>query len=534
MMNKSLSTGFVLFALVAAMLVSASCGGTSSREDWLVVAGDDTLFVDDARIVWEGMSLEARTMFLEGSNPSEALVTAMARKALIESEIREQGILSEPDLAAFRHLWVGIESGIVSRRLHIAIEREALSEDDILFFTRHFGDMVWYTANPGTEDEISNGPSQLVLLEYFAVARQLEASEPGDVFPGPDRVRYRLDSLAAPDSLTLAEMLPDSAALVEEASVFISQQRTRDWYLALQDSLPSAFGIAVDTSLVISLAGYYSGTDAVDFSAVVIASELGDWAVIDLMRAVSFIDTRMPGDPRLESWLTFVISNVIMHDYFRYSLAIEDPVRFDSLLAEADRYVMELAVDTLFKREVENRIQITTADIEAEFNSQTSPVVTEEMRIYSTAVVSAAQLTALENLEDISSFLSGLPGYSEISVPGSDIGLTRPLRAADIPGGYGAVLFQQDSGDTLSWTGPFDIPGSEDKLFWRLVEVIPSRCASMAEITPLLEESVRNRLLQERVEQWVTELENRHGMMINNALIERLPENPGSWSSESL
>lgn len=534
-MKTSQIASSVLILSAAALLLVQACGGSSGREDWLVIAGEDTLFVDDARVQWEGIRLVARQMFLESPDPRELLVVTMARKALISNEIREQGIPSEPGMVAFRELWIAAECEIVFRGAQTSLEKESITEEDIRFYTDYYGYRICYTENPGSDDEAALGPVLLVHHKYFSVARQLAEMEPGDVVAGPEGVvMYRFDSLEPPDSVSRAAPTTDSTALQEQALLFISNQKARDWYLELQESLPETCDLQIDTSLVVKLAGHYSGTESIDFSSVIFTSTLGDWTVIDLMRAVSFINTRAQRNPRLESSIYYVINSVLMHSYFRNAIAENNPAQFDSLQAEADNYVMSLAVDTLYSREVLNRVLVRSGDIEDEFNMQDPPAVTQELRVFRTAVVAPAMMPGLENSADIGAFLVEMPGYSELARQGADSCVTRPLSVFAVPGEIGEELFQLSAEDTLSWNGPSSIPGSEEKIFWQLIEVIPSRFATVEELTPHLEQSAFMRLTEERVDQWVMELEEKHGLLINTALIETLPEDPGVWYSDSL
>lgn len=65
---------------------------------------------------------------------------------------------------------------------------------------------------------------------------------------------------------------------------------------------------------------------------------------------------------------------------------------------------------------------------------------------------------------------------------------------------------------------------------FRLREILPPREATLEEASDSLREQIRAEKAESRLEEWMTELEQRYGLRINDAILDRLPPDPALWT----
>ncbi len=121
------------------------------------------------------------------------------------------------------------------------------------------------------------------------------------------------------------------------------------------------------------------------------------------------------------------------------------------------------------------------------------------------------------------------PQYSHIN-PNTYPQITRPLSVSQVPGFHGEEIFLIDPADTNSWLGPLGLYDGGELCMFRLIEVIPERNARYDEIEDQLYVMARNRLEEQTTVDVMRELEEKYGLIINEDILEKLPEDLSSWA----
>lgn len=521
-------------AVLIAATVTAGCAGPSSSaaDPWLIAVDGDTAYVSDLAEVWAGMDEAARAAFRSRENPVEHMVESYTGKMLLDRELSESGILTDPETVSFGRSWLRLKASQLARDHFLRTAESSVSGADIQFFRDHMGKTVWFTFHPGTDSSEGRGPEHLPELDR-RLALHLDTMSVGQTGEYSNDVRVRLDSVFTTDPSLVAETLADTAHVNSMAVSRIAGAGVRRWIDGVKSSFNSILSVHIDSSAVERLAAFYSG-ESEFVEEPVISSALGDWTSSELRAEIDFRSTRVLVQPSSVGWQYYLIDNLFLQSYLADTLEKAAPDILDSLRTEADEYMKDLALENLYHERIESQVSVESSLIEEMYRGLQEPLMIGEQRILQAVTFPGDSIIAYrEAIEEdrLEEFISGLEGFDHLAAEPGSSQYTVPLARSEVPGGYGDMVFGLEPSDTAVWVGPLPMPEGMGQVMFRLVDVLPPREAGLEEATPALENIIRTRLEEEATVRWMEELREKYRPVVNREVLDSLPDDPDRWQS---
>jgi len=524
-------TSFV--CILTLLLVTAGCSGpTVDRSTWLISIGEDTLTVGTVGEAWNRMGDNQRELFLSKDNTIGEYIVTYGRKVLLEKELEFTGYLDNDSLLLFTSMWLNENLAEAGRRSLFNSVVENVSADEIDFFLGYLGRTVLFTENPGTENEQFSGPVHLPTLsrEMIALIDTLPFGEMGTTESGIEIV---VDSIMIADSALIAQALADTINARGNAANSIASARFEQMEVDLRESMIIDYNLSVDSTALRQLQLYYvQGSETPSLETVIIDSDLGSWTVFNLMDQVSYYQNRYSVDPADDNWI--VVFTEVLH-YNRYCRNIfeeEFPEKADSIVALSERNLLDMASELFYDDMIQSTVTVTVEDMQELFNSLEEPLTIPEKRVLQAVILPRDSQPAYRRMtpEEREQFHSSLPGFPYLSADTANPQITRPLTLDEVPAFHGEEIFLIDPSDTTTWLGPLDMYGGTQMCLFRLVDVIPERNALFEEVQDDLQIMTRNKLEEQTTIEVMQGLEEKYGIIINEEILDKLPEDPGTWA----
>ncbi|MBN1434141.1 peptidyl-prolyl cis-trans isomerase [Candidatus Fermentibacterales bacterium] len=521
------AAGLVLLgALTAAAVISGCARRPPAASDWLIISAGDTISVHEAGIAWTSLSPDERRELLSGRNPVGDFVLAIGRNRLVTAECERLGITVSPAVlarAAARNR--ALRAQVCLDLMEAAISGE-FSPADLDAFRSVSNSFVIWAHSPG---ETGSRVVDAAIIEAEDLRAILE--------PGADSTMMTpagmllLDSLVPRyhrDAMHIEDSLPERAVRQQMASRRLEALLASELRLAGIDSLVRDARPALHALL---------SEEAGNADILVSSDALGTLRVLDLrvehgMQAAMEELRHTGSTDRLEE----LLRRALLDSYLSICLARDYPAAsdsLDSLLADAS--VMLIAADSLYALCVSGSISITEADILRYFETMPEPIVIPETRVFmlahlpDSAALADYRVAMAAGHGDEYLSAAGGPASTYPMVPGT--GMTLPLLRQQLPYACSAILFSLGPSDTSAWHGPYELVSPPGHLMARLVEIRPAHEASLEEARRQVELGVRTTREAERFTRWMVELEQRHGLQVNDSVLNGLPADPSAWVS---
>ena len=518
---------------VLGLLLFSSCSDRArAGEPWLACFDGDTITVADAAVHWSALDAEQREYYLESEDPGEVFVTSLSMMYIFQEYVEREGYTSIPLFQSYRNSWLRTESSL-TRREHMRDEiLSGLTPEHLQFFSVHLADTVWLSLEADSIPSKEIGFFRLSDIPYpLAVA--LDSLTEGDALEMESGAGIRLDRIvrgepASPAGLLAHDGTPDSTAawlLTEGRLRFLNQF---DTFL-----FTAEFDVSVDTTSVLEVAAYFDGRIDTLATDIVLTSSLLTCTASELASEMTFYQTRLPLRANDPVWAMMTLDNVILQTIRMRELFSTDPAAMDSLEELADRYLVELALDSVYSDSVTGLLLMTPQELEYEYANMDTCLMIPEKRIllalhlpfdredaWGAAVSTGSQDSYADDLE-------GLPF---LFPDGTVARITGPLTLEDIPLNNREAVFGSPAGDT-SFIGPLPSTYIEGFELYRVLEVQPEHPAEMDEIRSQLRSSALIRLEVQRGEEWIAGLKDEYGFTLNDDILDELPADPGLWVS---
>lgn len=519
-MNKSILSAALFFATI---LTQSSCKPVNESDPWLIVVGNDSFALPELTTAWSELDISQHDSFLSSDVPAEAFFESFLGKIVLLHELEYSGYLSTPSTIAFGEAWLRLENAILVSRLMQSEITDSLTLEDIERYTTMPPDKVWFTEEPGTDRETIHLSMELRALP-LDIHDHLVSLSPGSSEMNTQGVVIRLDSIAYYDPL------PDTNTRDGSVDTFhISMERLRLFMSRTLQAASREYSLSVDSSLLKTFA-LQMLEDHQD--EIIIHSSYRNWNAAELQYEINFLDSRMPVRHNSFEWLNSLAESMILYAALLEYSETFYPEKLDSLLIEKESYYLNLALDIMYKEQISDKIVVDSSDIEEQYALLQEPFMFEERRVLETAILPDNRLTELEHYviegiqEEIVTSLQPLERLSDNNLAPR---ISRPMRLVEIPAHLGDTVFLLAASDTLSWHGPFPIDEVDGSILFRLAGVVPSRMAEVDEITYDLSVMARKRLEEQAVTNWIIELREKHGVIINEEALHQLPADPNLW-----
>ncbi|MBD3369579.1 hypothetical protein GF402_04360 [Candidatus Fermentibacteria bacterium] len=514
--------------LFSALPVLAGCGASPKGDSWLFVVGEDTVTVSEAGEIWRKMEPSFRARLSSSDDTRGEFVVLAAKRQMVKAECERLGLYQSPPLVARAEAVYRRKAVTAARDLLGARMADSISPDDVEAFRNRIGTTVWYTLIDPVQGATSTGPVHLPEAEPELVPI-LENMGTGDTVELESGGLLVLDSLVRTDRELVRESLADTARIERLATSRLSSAATH----RLLDSLEAQAlaRCSVDIDAINELAEWFSRREGSRPDVDVVSGEFLDLGSSEMVQAIRVESESKPVQPSNPGWLSFFAERAIVREALARWLQRTAQDVADSLREEADSYLARQAADSLYGIYVAERIDVDSPMVREEYELQDSLPTVPERRRFVMATVDD------EHVEDIAELIStgsldslneALQPLRKLSVSRTGL-LTRPLRQDEIPGDHGSALFELEPEDTLGWYGPSRISDYPVSLVARLVDVLPAHESTFEEAYPTLELKVRLRLEQQRLSNWMMELEEQYGLVVNEEIVSALPEDPALW-----
>ena len=525
-------SALTLIALTIVTFISGCSGTKVDSTTWLIAIEEDTLTVGDVGETWKNMNDNQRDMFISRDNTIGEFIVTRGRKALLEKELEATGYMNDDFLLAYSSAWMNQKCGEAARRYLFEIEVENVGEDEIDFFVSHLGRTVLFTMNPGSDTEEVSGPIHLPELpaEIVGLLDTLAMGESGITLSG---IEVRLDSAVTADSSLISQVLADTAAVRSDAANAIANRRFQAIEDSLKLTLQTDFNINVDSTALQQLKLFYAGeTESPSDETVIVESDLVSLTALDLKNEISYYQNRYSVDPADANWISVFIEFLLYNNYCRDILENECPETIDSLYAESEKNLLDMASEVFYDDRIHSTVNVTREDMEDLFESLEEPLTIPEKRVLQAVHMHRDSLAVYRNMtpDEREQYLLQLPGFEYLAADSAYPHITRPLLPNDVPGFHGDDVFLIDPTDTTNWLDPQELYGGTELCMFRLIEVIPERNATFDEVEDDLQIMTRNKLEEQATLNVIRELEEKYGMIINEDILDKLPEDPGSWT----
>ncbi|OPL18147.1 MAG: hypothetical protein AVO35_06485 [Candidatus Aegiribacteria sp. MLS_C] len=519
--------------LTLQLLVLAACGGPELHSGtWLLVLGADTLTVGDLGEAWTAMEPNQREVFTEKENTVGEFIVTYGRRLLLEKELEAGGYLTDPEMVSMADSWLRETIGVEFRRILYEAEEEAVTQEQVDEFMDRLGVMAYFTIDPGTEEEMNYGPVHMPSLpeDMLVLMDSLENGMTGTSRTG---LVIRLDSIGTADSVSMAALMADTAALRRNIISNIANREYNREYDELMASLNEDEVLLLDTAALEAVAGFHTGEGQMPSEeTILMETGTGSITVGDLQDEMSYYSGRYSSfDPADTAWLLTLLELIHYNGYAFSVISGEHAEVLDSLEAERDVYLLEIAAEEFYTDTIASGVTVTEADMRDFFENMEEPLTVPETRSLQAVRMPRDSATVLMSLpeEQRDERLAGMEGFPMLAADPENPQMTRPLEVTEIPGFYGDEVFLMDPLDTLSWLGPLELYSSNEVCMFRLLEVFPEREATFEEIQDRIMTMTRSRLEEQATVDVMRRLEDRYGMMINEDILSQLPEDPALW-----
>ena len=506
------------------------CSGSGpDKSTWLIVIGEDTLTVGDLGEAWRRLGDDQRELFTSKDNTVGEYIVTYGRKVLLQDELEAAGYLNDDLLISSGRSWFNEKCSEAGRRYLYNKELENVSEDDIDFFVDHLGMTVFYTVNPGSEDEETLGPLQLSLLPV-EIVQLFDSLGTGNTGLSQSGFEVRLDSVITADSTVIAQTLQDTVAIRRNTANAIASARFKESENQLALSLES--DMHIDSTALDQLSLYYSGeSESPAPETVLLSSNLVDLTASEMKNEILYYQNSYSIDPAEPGWLYLFIEFLNTNAYYKDLLERESPGTIDSLNVELEKYLLNNASDKFYSDRIQSLVEVTRADMQELFDNLEEPLTIPEKRVLQAVYMERDSLAEYRHMtdEEREKFLLRMPGFIHFAADPDHPQITRPLQLNDVPGFHGEEVFMMDPADTITWLGPLELYGGPQVCMFRLIEVLPERNATFDEVEDQLRAMTRNKLEEQATVQVIQELEDKYGMAVNEDILDKLPEDPGSW-----
>ena len=530
---KFINPSSVAIIMLTIISLIAGCSGSSvDRTTWLIVVGEDTISVGDAGEAWNQLGERQRELFISKDNTVGEYIVTYGRKALLQLELAEAGYLDDHLLLLSKGAWLNSKLSEAARKLLYERILETIGEDEIDFFLNYLGRHVLYTMNPGSASEQTLGPVHIPLLpaDLIVLLDSLSFGEVGIMESG---IEIRLDSIVTADSSLILQALSDTVTVRLNAASSIATRR----YQVMEDSLKQSFhtdyNLIVDSTVLGQLVLYYS--EEAEFptgETLAFSSDLGSLTVEEIRGEIAYLQNRQMINPSDTIWMNGFIDLLLFNFYSLDLLESESPEFVNTLREESEKYLLDIASEEFYEDRIQSTVTVTTEYMEDLFDNLEEPFTIPEKRILQAIYMPEDSVDAYRHLtqDEQNEFRLRMPGFVNLAADSAHPQITEPLSVTQVPGFHGDDVFLIDPADTASWMGPLHLYDGGLMCMFRMIEVIPQRNATFAEVEDQLYMMARNRLEEQATVDVIRELEERYGLVINEDILDKLPEDLGSWA----
>lgn len=513
----------ITIQLCLPIFIAAVCCGCG-RPSWLARSRCGSVSMSDACRSWEELDQTRRDYYLDAENPGEEFVESMAMLQILEDVAENSGYNGSDRVTSFRESWLRTEAFIAwTEKKHREIV-SGLTEEDMEFFAVFHADTAWITMFVDSRPDIETGLGFFTLPELpRSVASALQGIQEGASISFEEGIRLRLDRIAHSSA---PRIIADSGSMWT-----IAQGQIRFLNLTALGREKLVNDTFIDTTAVLEVSRYFAGTiDTLSSDTVLLSRNLAITAD-QLALELEFFQTRLPVRPWEPFWVMMTLDNCILQAIRARELSEINPVLYDSLRLDADRFGIETALESLYEDSVTSKVYITGDDIMSEYSLLEETVTIPEKRVLLALHLPPGQsdafVRALEagNADEFADSLEGLP-FLFPNEPVSRI--TGLLSMQDLPYGHGELVFSLPSGDN-SWIGPLQSVHMTGSMIYRVLEISPEHIAQPDEIMPLLRQKAMERCEAMRSEEWMQALKLDYGFQLNIDTIAALPRDPGLW-----
>ncbi len=522
-------------ALITLIILSliGGCSGTGvDRTTWLIVVEEDTISVGDVGEAWNRLGESQRELFTSKDNTIGEYIVTYGRKALLQLELSDAGYLDDHLLLSSSEAWLNAKLSEAARRFLYEKELEIVGDDEIDFFLSYLGRHVLYTTNPGSDIEETSGPIHLVLLPADMI-RFFDTLAIGEVGITESGNEIRLDSIMIADSLLIAQALADTVAIRASAANAIATRRFQEMEDSLKKSFHTDYNLSVDSAAMEQLRLHYSEeAEFLTWETVIFSSDLGSLTAEEMRDEIAYYRNHHIGNPADSAWIHGFIDIILFNFYSSDLLENDSPELVDSLRTESVKYLLDIASEEFYNDRIQSTVTVTRADMDDLFENLEEPFTIPEMRILQAIHMPKDSIIVYRGLtqDERDEFILRMPGFEHLAADSAKPQITRPLSVSQVPGFHGDEVFLIDPSDTSSWLGPMDLFDGSLICMFRLIEVIPERNARFDEVEDQLRVMTRNRLEEQATMDVILELEEKYVLVINEDILEKLPEDPGSWA----
>lgn len=529
--NES-TAGFI--SLIVLFLLIGCSGSDTNRTTWLIVVGEDTVSVGEVGETWNGLDDGQRNLFTEKDNTIGEYIVTYGQRVLLQKELEAAGYMDDTRLLSLSWLWLNEKSIETTRRILFETEMEKVSDDEKDFFLSHLGETVFYTVNPGSVSEEPFGPAHLPSLPADMI-RLIDTLAFGEVGITESGIEVRLDSLIMPDPSSLPQTQADTSIALSNIAASITFDNFNEVEESLKQSIQTDYNLIVNSETLEQFRLHYAEeAEFPDVETVILSSDLGSMTVGEMKSVMFYYSNRNRDmvDPvdstQLQDFINFLHYNLYCRNY----LDTEFPEIADSLFAASEKYRMDLASEKFYIDRIQSTVTVTQADIEYLFENLEEPFIISERRVLQAIQMSQDSIDIYRDLspDERELYLLGMPGFEYLAADSTTPQITRPLTLNEVPGSYGNEVFLIDPADTGNWLGPLELISEDQLCMFKLIEVLPERNATIDEIREELRALATNKLEEQATVDVILELENKFGLIINEEILDELPEDPGEWA----
>ena len=469
---------------------------------------------------------------MQFDDPATEFVTGMTMMSVLQEFAEREGYTEIPRIQHFRDSWLRTEASMI-RQDHMRDRIISdLTAEEMQFWNSQRADSVRLTLECDSIPSVEMGLFRLSHIPHH-IAVDLDSRSAGTAIELERGLRIRLDQMIRGDAGTVSPLLtPDGNPDSTEIWV-LSEGRLRFINLLERYDAIDRYGISIDTVAVLAVASYFDARTAVLPVDTVLSSRLVTTSSLDLATEMAFFQTRLPLMANNPVWCMMTLDNIIMQTIRMQELSEGNPVLMDSLAEEADKYLMELALQAVYSDSVTSSLSITEEDLQFEYSQMDSTIMVPEKRILLALHLPFEQeeaWMASVNAGTQNTFAESLEGLSFLSPDGSSSRITAPVSEQELPENTRELVFSHSSDDS-SYIGPIPSSRLDGFELYRVLEVLPEHAAEMEEVRSALRSSALERLEVLRIEEWMQGLKDEYGFLLNTAHLTELPSDPGLWAS---
>ena len=522
-------------ASVLLLLFLTSCFGPSTDSStWILNVKDDSVSVGQLGEAWLGMDSLQRESFLSKDNTIGEFIVTYGRRVIIEKELDANGYLTNSLFLSYRDSWLMVETTAAAKNILIDREAAEVTESDIQFYGERLGRNVVYTVDPGSENEFSIGPVHLPNLRR-ELALHLDTLSFNEIGTDGSGLLVRLDTLMMVDSILIKNALSNPTTVSDMAIRDFSNARFNRWVQDISSQIYTDYSVTVDSVNVEDFTQHLIGNNPdMPDSVVIVESDFGTWTVKNLEDEILYLSTRIDVQPGSSVWIEDMIQVLLMQCYFYEFMQEEAPGIIDSLRVESETYLLNYASEEYYNDMIREHVTVTDSDIIYEYETLEEPFMIEEKRVLQAAYIPVERTDDFRQAvynEELEEFISELDGFGYLAADSTQPQITRPLRHGEVPGGHGEEVFLLDPSDTTSWLGPVSVFADDGSALLRLIEVVPTRVATIDEVRRSLKDMAMTRLQEQATIELVQELEEKYILVINEEILDKLPSDPGMWTT---